>query len=79
MDGMALVEIAARLGVGDEAVRAAVVAGGGTIRPRARRPSGSMEGLTLAQASQRLGISDESGAPVVAAGGTTDLLGGARS
>jgi hypothetical protein len=38
-DGMTLVEVSARLGVGDEAVRAAVVACGGTIRPRGRRPS----------------------------------------
>lgn len=37
MDGMTLVEVAARLGVGDETVRAAVVAYGGTIRPRGRQ------------------------------------------
>lgn len=35
---MTLVQIAERLGIsGDEAVRAAVVACGGTIRPRGRR------------------------------------------
>lgn len=38
-DGLTLVQVARQLGLGDEAVRAAVVACGGTIRPRGRRPS----------------------------------------
>ena len=37
--GMTLEEVAAELGVGHETVRSAVVAGGGTIRPRGRRPA----------------------------------------
>ncbi|AEF41907.1 hypothetical protein AS9A_3466 [Hoyosella subflava DQS3-9A1] len=36
---MTLEEVTTELGVGDEAVRSAVVACGGTIRPRGRRPS----------------------------------------
>lgn len=37
--GMTLEEVATELGVGDEPVRSAVVACGGTIRPRGRRSS----------------------------------------
>lgn len=37
--GMTLEEVAAELSVGDETVRSAVVACGGTIRPRGRRSS----------------------------------------
>nr|WP_209905386.1 helix-turn-helix domain-containing protein [Brachybacterium sacelli] len=37
--GMTLEEVAAELAIGDETVRSAVVACGGTIRPRGRRPA----------------------------------------
>ncbi|SDS38669.1 hypothetical protein SAMN04489751_1897 [Brevibacterium sandarakinum] len=36
-DGLTLAQVAAQLGISDEAVRAAVLACGGTIRPRGRR------------------------------------------
>lgn len=39
-DGHTLAQVAAQLGISDEAVRAAVVACGGTIRPKGRRPAG---------------------------------------
>ncbi|SJN15744.1 hypothetical protein FM104_00535 [Microbacterium esteraromaticum] len=35
--GLTLVQVAERLGISDEGVRAAVVSQGGTIRPRGRR------------------------------------------
>ncbi|WP_374971577.1 helix-turn-helix domain-containing protein [Flaviflexus equikiangi] len=35
--GLTLSQVAAQLGIGDEAVRSAVVANGGTIRPKGRR------------------------------------------
>lgn len=37
--GMTLEQVATELGVGDETVRSAVVASGGTVRPRGRRPA----------------------------------------
>lgn len=36
-EGFTLSQVAAQLGIGDEAVRSAVVANGGTIRPKGRR------------------------------------------
>lgn len=36
-DGLTLSQVAKELGIGDEAVRSAVVATGGTIRPKGRR------------------------------------------
>lgn len=36
-DGLTLSQVADHLGIGDEAVRSAVVAAGGTIRPKGRR------------------------------------------
>lgn len=37
-EGLTLVQVARQLGVSDETIRAAVVASGGAIRPRGRRP-----------------------------------------
>ena len=37
-EGLTLVQVAGQLGIGDEAVRSAVVANGGTIRPKGRHP-----------------------------------------
>src|SRR5699024_11917520 len=36
-EGFTLSQVAVQLGIGDEAVRSAVVANGGTIRPKGRR------------------------------------------
>ena len=36
-EGLTLTQVAERLGIGDEAVRSAVVGTGGTIRPKGRR------------------------------------------
>src|SRR5699024_9726443 len=36
-EGFTLSQVAAQLGIGDEAVRSAVIANGGTIRPKGRR------------------------------------------
>lgn len=43
--GMTLKQVAQRLGIGDEAVREAVVDGGGTIRMRGRRSCNSVDSL----------------------------------
>ena len=38
-EGFTLSQVAVQLGIGDEAVRSAVLANGGTIRPKGRRPT----------------------------------------
>ncbi|WP_420734302.1 hypothetical protein [Brevibacterium luteolum] len=38
LEGLTLAQVSQRLGISDESVRAAVLAGGGAIRPRGRRP-----------------------------------------
>lgn len=53
--GMTLEEVAAEQGVGDESVRPAIVACGGTIRPRVRRPRHGLTGWALAALSAREG------------------------